>query len=116
MVAVLLVVWFAGSTFVVRYPFTIDGQDAALRDRGLVLLLALTAIAWYRASSHRTAYLLAFGAVALVLGVESFFFGYGPGGALAAVWWNEKVLSLLMLATCAAGLLTRPAPGRPHPR
>jgi hypothetical protein len=104
-VAVLLAAWFAVSTFVLGYPFTIDGQDAALRDRGLVLLLLLTSVCWSRAQTHRVRYLLAFAVVALVLGLESFAFGYGPGGNLAAAWWNEKVMALLMLAACAGGLV-----------
>jgi hypothetical protein len=43
--------------------------------------------------------------VALVLGLESFAFGYGPGGDLMAAWWNEKIMALLMLAACAVGLV-----------
>jgi len=43
MVGVLLAAWFACSTFALGYPRTLHGQDAALRDRGLILLLLLTA-------------------------------------------------------------------------
>jgi hypothetical protein len=44
-VGILLVAWFAASTFVLGYPRTVGGQDAALRDRGLVLLLLLAVCA-----------------------------------------------------------------------
>ena len=104
MLSVWLAALFACSTFAVGYPITIDGQDAALRDRGLALLLLFTSVAWYRSTTHRYRYLVAFAVVALVLGLESFAFGYGPGGALARDWWDEKVVSLLMLATCVAGV------------
>src|SRR5919199_6299754 len=67
-VGVVLVAWFAASTFVLGYPRTVHGQDAALRDRGLILLLLLTSVCWYRAQTHRVGYLLAFAVVALVLG------------------------------------------------
>jgi di/tricarboxylate transporter len=50
-------------------------------------------------------YLLAFAVVALVLGLESFAFGYGPSGDLMAAWWNEKIMALLMLVACAGGLV-----------
>jgi hypothetical protein len=83
----------------------VHGQDAALRDRGLVLLLLLTSVCWYRAGTHRVRYLAAFAVVALALGLESFAFGYGPGGDLMAAWWNEKIMALLMLASCAAGVV-----------
>ena len=111
-VGVLLVAWFAASTFVLGYPRTVHGQDAALRDRGLILLLLLTSVCWYRAETHRVRYLLAFAVVALVLGLESFAFGYGPSGDLMAAWWNEKIMALLMLAACAAGLLQQRAGGK----
>ena len=104
-VGVLLVAWFAASTFVLGYPRTVHGQDAALRDRGLILLLLLTSVCWYRAQTHRVGYLVAFAVVALVLGLESFVFGYGPSGDLMAAWWNEKIMALLMLASCAAGVV-----------
>jgi glucose-6-phosphate-specific signal transduction histidine kinase len=105
MVGVLLAVWFAASTFVLGYPHTLHGQDAALRDRGLILLLLLTSVCWLRAETHRARYLTAFAVVALVLGVESFAFGYGPAGDLMAAWWNEKIMALLMLVACAAGVV-----------
>ena len=105
MIGVLLSIWFAAPTFVLGYPRTVHGQDAALRDRGLILLLLLTSVCWYRAETHRVRYLVAFAVVALVLGLESFAFGYGPSGDLMAAWWNEKIMALLMLAACAAGLV-----------
>jgi len=105
MIGMLLSIWFAASTFVLGYPRTVHGQDAALRDRGLILLLLLTSVCWYRAQTHRVRYLVAFAVVALVLGLESFAFGYGPSGDLMAAWWNEKIMALLMLAACAGGLV-----------
>jgi len=104
-VGVLLSVWFAASTFSLGYPRTLHGQDAALRDRGLILLLLLTSVCWYRARTHRLGYLLAFAVVALALGLESFAFGYGPSGDLMGAWWNEKIMALLMLVACTAGLI-----------
>ena len=111
LVGVLLVLWFAGSTFALGYPRTIDGQDAALRDRGLILLLLLASVCWLRAETHRVRYLVAFAVVALVLGLESFAFGYGPSGDLMAAWWNEKAMALLMLAACVAGPVQERAAG-----
>lgn len=110
-IGVLLAAWFAASTFVLGYPRTVHGQDAALRDRGLILLLLFTSVCWYRAQTHRVGYLIAFAVVALVLGLESFAFGYGPTGDLMAAWWNEKIMGLLMLASVAAGLVQERSAG-----
>jgi hypothetical protein len=105
MAGLLLSVWFAASTFVLGYPRTVHGQDAALRDRGLILLLLLTSVCWYRARTHRMGYLVAFAVVTLALGLESFAFGYGPTGDLMAAWWNEKIMALLMLLACGWGVV-----------
>jgi len=113
LLGVLLVVWFACSTFSLQYPRTLDGQDAALRDRGLILLLLLTSVCWFRARTHRVRYLIAFAVVALALGLESFAFGYGPTGDLMGAWWNEKILALLMLVACAAGLVQERGASQP---
>jgi hypothetical protein len=113
LVGVLLVVWFACSTFSLGYPRTIDGQDAALRDRGLILLLLLTSVCWFRARTHRVRYLIAFAVVALALGLESFAFGYGPTGDLMAAWWNEKIMAALMLLACAGGLVQERSAAQP---
>src|SRR5689334_18302377 len=111
LIGVLLAAWFACSTFALGYPRTIDGQDAALRDRGLILLLLLTSVCWFRARTRRVGYLIAFAVVALALGFESFAFGYGPFGDLMGAWWNEKIMAALMLAACVGGLVQERAGG-----
>lgn len=101
--AVLLSAWLGCSTFLLHYFMTIDGQDAALRDRFLTLLTLLLSVCWLRARNHRRVYLLAFAVVAALLGLESFAFAYGPGGQLAWPWWNEKITAVAMLLCCVAG-------------
>src|SRR5690242_1611095 len=100
---VLLAAWFGVSTFLLGYPFTIDGQDAALRDRGLTLLLLFTGVCWARATRHRRPFLVAFAVLALLLVLESVAFRYGATGDLARAWWNEKATGILMLACALAG-------------
>jgi hypothetical protein len=107
--ATLLAVWLGASTFLLHYPFTVDGQDAALRDRGLTLALLFTAVCWLRATRHRRAFLAAFALFAAVLVVESFAFGYGPNGSLGWPWWNEKITGVLMLVCAAVGWSRAPA-------
>lgn len=105
--AVLLSCAFMISPFVVRYPFTIDGQDAALRDRGLALALLFVTVCWARARTHKNAYVVGAAVLAALLVVEAFAYGGGPGGDLGAAPWNELVTGLLLLAVAAAGLRSK---------
>jgi hypothetical protein len=108
-IAVLLSVWLGASTWVLGYPITIHGQDAALRDRGLTLALLFTATCWMRATRHRRGFLLAHAAFAVLLFIESFLAAYGPGGSLSAPWWNEKIVAGVLLLACAVGWFRAPA-------
>jgi len=109
LLAVLLSVWLGVSTFLLHGPLNGQGQDAALRDRGLTLLLLLLSVCWARATAHRRAFLVAFAVVALLLVVESYPLGYTATGAMARVWWNEKITGVLMLACAVAGWSRAPA-------
>jgi hypothetical protein len=106
LLAIILASWFTISPFVIRYPLTLDGEDAALRDRGLALLLLFTSVSWYRARTHRRAFQLAYGLLAALLVVEALVYGGGPGGSLGGAPWSELATGILMLLTVAAGWRT----------
>jgi hypothetical protein len=101
--AVVLACWFMISPFVIRYPITIDGNHAALRDRGVALVLLFTALCWYRTRTHRRHFQLAFALFAALLVVEAISFGEGSGGRLGGAPWNELVSGALMLVTVVVG-------------
>lgn len=86
-----------------RYPFTLDGQDAMLRDEAFALALLFTSVAWLRADRRRSRAQLFFGVLGALLIIEAIGYGGGPGGPLGGAWWNEIVTGVLIVLTVALG-------------
>jgi hypothetical protein len=101
--AVILSCWFLISPFVIHDPFTVDGQDAILRDMGFALALLFTSVAPYRARSHHGVFHGLFGVLAALLIVEAVTYDGWPNGSLGGASWNELVPGVLMVLTTAAG-------------
>jgi hypothetical protein len=101
--AAILAVWFMIAPSFVRYPFTVEGENASLRERGLSLLLLLTAVCWARARTHARRFLVVYAVLGAVLVVEAVTLGGGLGGRLGAASWNELVGGVLVLVVAAAG-------------
>jgi peptidoglycan/LPS O-acetylase OafA/YrhL len=112
--AAVLSVWLMISPTFIRYPLSVAGENASLRDRGLALLMLFAAICWARARVHRRRYLVLFALLCVVLIVLAVVVN-GLTGPLRGPAVNELVVGVLGLLIAAAGWRSaghdRPAPG-----
>lgn len=100
-VAVLLVlgVWLLIAQYALGYPFTVLGQNSALRDLGPGLVVLLAGFRLRQAGPSRVAT-----ALCALCGIALLVFGLAVPHDAARVQWNEIVSGLLVLVGAALTL------------
>jgi hypothetical protein len=100
--AAVVAVWFMIAPSFIRYPLSVAGENASLRDRGLALLMLFAAICWARARTGRRRYLALYALLCVVMLVQAFVVNK-LSGPLSAPAWNEVVGGVLGLLIAIAG-------------
>ncbi len=106
MALLVLAGWLLVGQWVLVYPFSVTGQNSALRDLGLAVVIALSAL-WLRQVGPSTVALALCGLAGVLLVVA----GLAAPHDAVRVQWNEILSGCLVLVAVA---LARSAPARRH--